>query len=397
MHQPRSRIGSFAAALVFSLVAPILLSATEGDDEVSMTVGRAHTIDSKVLGESRQVLVNLPRGYEDNQERYPVLIVLDGTPAMTFLARATLFDRGMPDFVIAAVPNVDRIRDMSHENIGDIWPTSGGADAFLSFLTDELVPWLDAEFRTTGYRVIKGGSAAGRFATYALLKAPQVFDAAIARSPTLGTDFEMYRKLVTSAGSVSAPGEHFLFIVYGSHDYPAVSFYVERLLRLLEDESPSWLRYERQVLDNKGHFQYSAFNAGMTALFTDYGFPSDRFLLEGPEAVAERARLLSTRFKTNVEANALNGERELVDSACNLGRQRRFIDAIKVLTYGLELHPDSARLVYYKAQMLEHAGRTEEAIAAYNRVFEMEASTGIAGMTKILRDNLVENAQPAER
>jgi hypothetical protein len=102
----------------------------------------------------------------------------------------------------------------------------------------------------------------------------------------------------------------------------------------------------------------------MTALFADYGFPSERFLLEGPEAVAERARLLSTRFKTNVEVNALNGERELVDAACNLGRQRRFIDAIKVLTYGLELHPDSARLVYYKAQRLEHAGRTEEAIAA---------------------------------
>ena len=69
---------------------------------------------------------------------------------------------------------------------------------------------------------------------------------------------------------------------------------------------------------------------------------------------------------------------------CDLGRQRRFTDAIKVLAYGLELHPDSETLVYYMAQMLEHAGRTEEAIAAYNRVFAMEPSTGIAGMTKML-------------
>ena len=107
--------------------------------------------------------------------------------------------------------------------------------------------------------------------------------------------------------------------------------------------------------------------------------------------------MLSTRFKTVVEASALTSERELVDSACDLGRQRRFTDAIKVLDYCLELHPDSSRTVYYMAQMLEHAGRTEEAIAAYNRVFEMEPSTGIAGMTRMLLDNLVERAQPAER
>lgn len=397
MHRPKSRVGSWAAALMFLLVAPGLVSATEGGDEVDMTVATSYTIDSKILGEPRQVLVNLPRGYEENRMRHPVLVVLDGSPAMTFLARASLFDRSIPEFVIAAVPNVDRLRDMSHRNIGDIWPTSGGADAFLAFLTDELVPWLDAEFRTTGYRVITGGSAAGRFAASALFKAPEIFDAAIARSPALGTEFEMFRGLVASAASADVPGEHFLYLVYGSHDYPVVTIYVARLLRLLEDESPSWLRYEREVLDNKGHFQFSSINAGMSALFADFGFPSERFLLEGPGALANRARILSARFKTEVEASSLTGQRELIDSACDLGRQRRFTDAVKVLTYGLELHPDSASLVYYMAQMLEHAGRTEAAIETYNRVFDMEASTGIAGMTKMLLDNLVETTQPAEQ
>ncbi|MCK5377628.1 MAG: tetratricopeptide repeat protein, partial [Acidobacteria bacterium] len=135
----------------------------------------------------------------------------------------------------------------------------------------------------------------------------------------------------------------------------------------------------------------------MSALFADFGFPSERFLLEGPGALANRARILSARFKTEVEASSLTGQRELIDSACDLGRQRRFTDAVKVLTYGLELHPDSASLVYYMAQMLEHAGRTEAAIETYNRVFDMEASTGIAGMTKMLLDNLVETTQPAEQ
>ena len=397
MFRMKPRHGSYAVVLVFLLTVPGLASAAEGDDAVNMTVARSYTIESKILGEERQVLVNLPRGYEDSQMRHPLLVVLDGSPFTIFHATASLTDRGIPEFVIAAVPNVDRLRDMSHENIGEIWPTSGGAEGFLSFLTDELVPWLDAEFRTTGYRVIVGGSAAGRFAAFALLQAPTVFDAAIARSPALGTDFEMFRKLAASAAEADVPGEHFLYIVYGSHDYPVVTIYVERLVRMLEDGSPSWLRYQRQVLDNKGHFQFSSVNAGLSALFAEYRFPSERFLLDGPPAVAERARLLSERFKTDVETSALTSEGELIDSACDLGRQRRFTDAIKILRYALELHPDSARMVYYMAQMLEHAGRTEEAIATYNRVFDMEPSTGIAGMTRVLLDNLVETSRSVKQ
>jgi predicted alpha/beta superfamily hydrolase len=395
MHRTNSRIGWPAVALLIFLAAPALVCAADDGDDVSMTVARSYTIESTILGEERQVLVNLPGGYADNQTRYPVLIVLDGSPFMIFHATASLTDRSIPEFVVASVPNVDRLRDMSHQNVAEIWPTSGGAERFLSFLTDELVPWLDAEFRTTGYRVIIGGSAAGRFAAFALLKAPAVFDAAISRSPAVGTDFEMFRELVASASAASVPGDHFLYIVYGSHDYPVVTIYVERLLRLLEDESPPWLRYEREVLDNKGHFQFSSVNAGLSALFADYRFPSERFLVEGPATVAERARMLSARFKTDVEASALTSESELVDSACDLGRQRRFTDAIKVLDYGLELHPDSSRMVYYLAQMLEHADRTEEAVAAYTRVFEMEPSTGIAGMTQVLLDNLIETTRSA--
>jgi predicted alpha/beta superfamily hydrolase len=370
------------------------VSATEVGDHVSITVARSYTIESNFLEEEREVLVSLPRDYEESGARYPVLIVLDGSPFMIFHATASLIDRGIPDFVVAAVPNVDRLRDMSHEKIAEIWPTSGGAERFLSFLTDELAPWVDAEFRTTGYRVILGGSAAGRFAAFALLEAPEVFDAAIARSPAFGTSFDMFRELVTSGSSAEITGDHFLYVVYGSNDYPVVTVYTERLLRLLEDHSPPWLRYKREVLDNKGHFQFSSVNAGMSALFADYGFPTERFLVEGPDAVVDRARLLSARFKTDVKPSDLIGEGELVDSACDLGRQRRFADAMAVMNYGLELHPDSARMVYYKAQMLEHAGRTEEAVAAYRRVFEMEPSSGIAGMTKMLLDNLIARTQP---
>jgi predicted alpha/beta superfamily hydrolase len=370
------------------------MSADEAGEEIDVSVAVSRTIESETLGETRQVLVNLPRGYEEGTTHHPVLIVLDGSPEMVFLARASLWDLNIPAFLIVAIPNVDRLRDMSHTRIPDIWPTSGGAESFLAFLTDELVPWIDGNFRTTGYRVITGNSAAGNFATFALLKAPETFHAAIARSPTIGTDFEMFRALVVSAAAADVRDEHFLYLPYGSHDYPVVSIYVEQLVRLLEKERPAWLRFERTVVEDRGHFQLSSINAGMSSLFADYRFPAEQFLCDGPEAVSHRAQILGKRFKTGVQAGSLTDSRNLVDAACDLGRQRRFTDAIEILTYGLELHPDSARMTYYLAQLLEHAGMTREAIATYDRALQMEPSAGIAGMITMFRGNLIASTQP---
>ena len=385
------RVRSVSCAVIFGVAAFCQAVGAEANEgvEVTIPVARAFAIESKVLAEERQVLVNLPRGYEDGEDRYPVLIVLDGSPFMAIFAQLSQLDRDIPAFIIAAVPNVDRLRDLSHRNVAGIWPTSGGGDAFLEFLTDELVPWLDDEFRTTGYRVITGNSAAGRYSTFALLKAPETFDAAIARSPTVGTDYEMIESLVEKSRAADIQGEHFLFVVYGSHDYPVVTTYAERLVRLLENRAPSWLRFEREVIENTGHFQFASINSGLHALFAENSFPTERFLLEGSNAVAAHAGLLSARFKTDIQAADLTGERELIDSANDLGRQGRFTDAVEVLEYGLELRPESATTVYYMAQWLEQAGRTEEALAAYDRVFEMEPSSGIAGMTTMLRENLV--------
>lgn len=60
----------------------VIVDVDKGGEEVSATVARSYTINSKILGEDRQVLVSLPGGYEDNQTRHLVLIALDGSPLM---------------------------------------------------------------------------------------------------------------------------------------------------------------------------------------------------------------------------------------------------------------------------------------------------------------------------
>ena len=67
-----------------------------------------------------------------------------------------------------------------------LYPEGGGADSFLAFFTEEIIPYVDENFRTTKERILYGRSDSGLFTIYALLERPDAFSAYISSSPTVG-------------------------------------------------------------------------------------------------------------------------------------------------------------------------------------------------------------------
>jgi predicted alpha/beta superfamily hydrolase len=144
-----------------------------------------------VLGEERIIDVALPRGYETVTDRYPVIVVLDGewsheiaTAAARFYAATTM----MPPAIVVGVRNTNRTRDMTPAPAqGFVVPgeaaDAGGADRFLGFLADELIPFTDSAYRTVPMRVLVGHSLGGLFALHALGTKPGVFTGYIVMEP----------------------------------------------------------------------------------------------------------------------------------------------------------------------------------------------------------------------
>jgi predicted alpha/beta superfamily hydrolase len=87
--------------------------------------------------------------------------------------------------IMIGVANKDRCRDMLPVKVEE-YPTSGGADKFLTFMAEELIPFVDRNFRTTDFRILYGESDAGLFTVYALFTQPEAFSAYIASNPSLG-------------------------------------------------------------------------------------------------------------------------------------------------------------------------------------------------------------------
>lgn len=184
----------------------------EGESHKVFPFGRIETIDSKALNETRTINVYLPDGYQPNSTvTYPVIYVLDGSanedfPHIAGLCQFMNMYQLLPKSIVVGIANVDRYRDFTYPSSSkqdkkDI-PTSGGAEAFLAFLENELQPMIEEEYPTNGNRTIIGQSLGGLLATQILLQKPNMFDDYIIVSPSLWWDNQ---KMIKDAKS------HFIY------------------------------------------------------------------------------------------------------------------------------------------------------------------------------------------
>lgn len=149
-------------------------------------------LNSSILGEQRKLLVHLPSEY-DSSQTYPVMYVLDGSSQdyriagiLEILNRAEI----VQDMIIVGIPNTDRNRDLTpHYIFQDTdGETLGKGDEFLSFLTNEVIPFIESNYSVNQYRMLAGHSRAGLFTYYAYLEQPETFDALFCFSPAFWRD-----------------------------------------------------------------------------------------------------------------------------------------------------------------------------------------------------------------
>lgn len=154
----------------------------------------AHEFAAGALPEARTVWVALPAGYHAaGDTRYDTLYVLDARGTLPLAAA----DAGLlgvageaPPLIVVGIDSLtpaDRFRNFTP--VPD--PTgrhaaAGGADPFLKFVGDEVVPKIERSYRTSGKRMVAGHSLAGLWVLHAAMERPSLFDAYAAISPTLG-------------------------------------------------------------------------------------------------------------------------------------------------------------------------------------------------------------------
>jgi len=188
-----------------SLSISSLLHGQEMPEKISETefsIGKSIKVKSITLHETRELNIYLPSSYsKDSSKTYPVIYLLDGSKDEDFIHISGIVQFGsfswiniIAESIVVGIGNVDRKRDFTYPSQNELdqkeFPTSGKSERFIAFLENELRPFIDSMYRTTGIKTIIGQSLGGLLATEILFKKPELFDNYIIVSPSLWWDDE---------------------------------------------------------------------------------------------------------------------------------------------------------------------------------------------------------------
>jgi predicted alpha/beta superfamily hydrolase len=170
---------------------------------------------SKALKEKRQFKILLPSNYKpESQKKYDVVYILDGENNLDNFSQIHRFAKGegfVPDLILVAVINGERNRDFT-PTATERFSGSGGADKFISFFKQELIPNINKAYPTSGQNILYGHSLGGLFAIHTMLTDPTIFTSYIAVDPSLWYDNEYTNKLAIVKFKTFSQPDQTLFI-----------------------------------------------------------------------------------------------------------------------------------------------------------------------------------------
>ena len=172
----------------------LILSSCKGQTVDTIPEHETFKIDSKEVGELRTINVWLPEDYKTSDLPYPVLYMPDGGVQEDFPHIANTLSeliqaKKVPPFILVGIENTQRRKDLTPptqvEKDKEIAPVVGGSHEFRNFIENELMPYINSNYRTTDEKGIIGESLAGLFVTETLMVQPDLFDFYIAFDPSL--------------------------------------------------------------------------------------------------------------------------------------------------------------------------------------------------------------------
>jgi predicted alpha/beta superfamily hydrolase len=345
-------------------------------------------IESKVMGETRTILVQTPPSYARSTRAYPVLYMTDGdrqignaTAVAEFLAR----EGRMPEVILVGINNTDRTRDLTPTKLAVMsaggqsfdTPTSGGGDRFLDFIATEVIPLVEKRYRTQPYRVFAGHSFGGLFGMHAFLTRPELFNAVIAVSPTLTWDNRyVYRR---AEEWVKRPGDRpRTLVVSVGNEGKELDREFDALKTLLETKGPKDLAFQAVRFDDEDHGSVvlPTHYAGLRKVFEPFRFVLGPAGEEDPKKLYARAKEHFAKASERVGFAVPIPEATANFIGYRLMQTGHLPDALEVFQANAKTWPESANVYDSLGEAQEKAGALELAAINYRRAAEIGRKTG---------------------
>jgi predicted alpha/beta superfamily hydrolase len=222
------------------------------------------TLFSTIRGRDYHLSVALPDSYQTSTQAYPVIYVLDGDFNFGVAAGLTRFSqafRNVPELIIvgigydmATTDEFAALRDLDFDipGVPGASPDSV-SNLFLAALTQEIIPFIDANYRTIpADRCLQGYSSGGFFVLYALFQQPDAFQRYISGSAILNATYDYWIQHDAQLAARDASNPIQLYLSVGELEEDDIPNF-QRFVAFLEQGNYPGLTVSSEIYAGEGH------------------------------------------------------------------------------------------------------------------------------------------------
>lgn len=361
----------------------------------NITIGKKEIIYSRVLNENRKIWIYTPTLTSQSvspDKRFPVLYLLDGdahffsTVGIIQQLSQSNGNGVLPEMIVVAIENTNRLRDLVPSN--DLKKTN----AFIDFLSSELIPYIDKNYNTAPYKLLVGHSLGGLTAIDVLTKFPQLFNACIAIDPSMWFNNEKFlnnsieqfpkqnmqgKRLFIGTANTMPRG---MTISQVKSDNSLETQHIRSIFKMDEflKSNTNGLLYAQKYYETEGH--------NTIPLISEYDglrFIFDYYHLDATEKdFADSTALIASKLKTHYinVSNKMGYKNSAPESFINylaydaLGK-KQFNKAQALFELNIESYPVSTNVYVSYADYFLAKNDTINAISNYKKALQIKNNT----------------------
>jgi len=285
---------------IFIMCCAIINTCIAQENNSNITIGTNHVIKSSILNQDRTLQIYTPNGYSESKEDYPVLYLLDGQRFFAngvAIQKSTIAPAQIPEMIVVGINSTPALRYTLFDD---------QSTKYTAFIRNEVISYIDANFRTTEERIIFGWEAAAFYVSEVILREKDMFSGAIVANG--GSASEEIVK------DFNADKEIYLYIANSRKDIFTISE-SDTFNDLLKKNNPKNLKWKYELFNDEVHqtIPYLAMYKGISYYY--HNFPG--LIFESIPAYIDAGGISYLKSYFKERANRFGGEGKIQNSTKN--------------------------------------------------------------------------------
>ncbi len=349
------------------------------------------TIQSLKLGAERQLKIQLPRGYDSNDDKtYPLFIVFDGDYMFeAVVGNVDYFSywNDMPEAIVVGVNQLNKRFDDCLYSEQNSLPIETGA-AFFEFIGMELIPYIEKTYKSGRFKIAVGHGETANFINYFLLKPNPLFQGYISISPNLAPNMLDYLPEVLG----KTQSKTFYYLANTNSDTASIKQMTEALNKELSELNNSNCNYTFKSFQEPSHYAIAAYSIpnAIDHIFKVFQpiskieYQETILKLETSPVTYLEEKYESIYSLFGINKHVLINDFRAISSAIEKNKTYKYYEQLSKIAR--KEYPKSLLSLYYIGRFYEETGEPKKAMRSYQSAYIMDE---IAGIT---RDEVLERA-----